>query len=225
MLNIYRQLSNGEKALVWIAAAALVVLVIGGLIEPGGTEAATISGALIAAAATLFGAWLSRWLRQTGEVRCEAAAVDSLPIGIVGPGEGKPSLPVSEDELDQPIHGISYSLDVELFNEKEVSTGLKNLVVAFLDEAGRTLISCPIYDRLDAAVDGGASRNEVDRVLLRPGEFVVLHLDTMLEIRPAQLEEDKEMIKRTRRAEFRGEFPDGKGFRHRIEFPASFEAS
>jgi len=146
-----------------------------------------------------------------------------LLVGPIGPAPGRPSLPVKADVLDQPIHGILYSLDIELFNEKEINTGLLNLSVVFLDESGSIVTSCPVMQRYDPAENGNAFQEPFERVPLRSGEFKVLHLDTILEVRHDHIEEDKEMISRYRAAEFHGRFPAGREFCCPIAFPASFE--
>lgn len=179
---IYRKLNRGEKALVWLALLMLATLVVAAAGRTGGSQSSTLLGALIAGVFALLGAWMSRWLRRSGAVRCRAVATNLLilPIGgdLVVPLEvERPGLPVSNEALEWVTHGIVYSLRVEFFNERDTNTGLRDLLVVFLDANGATVQeSAPVKSEEQTSMTDSHNGNLVDPILLRSGEFVDLAL-------------------------------------------------
>lgn len=223
---IYQKLNRGEKALVWLALLALVTFVAAAASRAGGSQASTLLGAVIAGAFTLLGAWMSRWLRRTGAVRCRATAVNSLilPLGgdLVVPLEvERPGLPVSNEALEHVTHGIVYSLRVEFFNERDTNTGLRDLLVVFLDAKGATVQeNSMLKSEEETPTTDSHNGSYVGPILLRSGEFVDLDLQTTLAADP---DGGTIGIQRCRGAELRGRFPDGRELRQHIDFPRSFD--
>lgn len=193
----------------------------------GDSGGSTLIGAVIAGAFTLLGAWLSRWLRRTGTVRCSATATDSLILGIGGdflvPLEvDKPGPPVSNEALEWVTHGIVYTLSLQFFNERDVNTGLRDLSVIFLDARGTMVQKSPLRKKTEALTGNTNGEELGDPLLLRSGEFVVLTCETTLATDP---DNGTTQIQRCWSAELRGAFPDGSALRQSIEFPHSSNES
>lgn len=208
----------------WLALAALVALAAVAVDRTGDSGVSTLIGAVIAGVFTLLGAWLSRWLRRTGTVRCTVTATDSLilPIGddLVVPLEvDKPGLPVSNEALEWITHGIVYTLSLQFFNERDVNTGLRDLSVVFLDARG-TMVQRSLLHKKTETLPGDTNSEEFrGPLLLRSGEFMDLTCETTLAVDP---DNGTTQIQRCRSAELRGAFPDGSTLRQSIEFPSSF---
>lgn len=150
------------------------------------------------------GAFLPKILARWGVVTCEAEVVHSVAIGMFGTfEEDKPILPITEDFL--PAADITFEIEVDLFNEKEIPTGLRDVSVYAVsgDESLR------LYTRkriVKASAEEPAPLPEPTRTVnLPPGEIVHLKLTTRF-TKEALVNED---IKKYENLEFRGKFPSG----------------
>lgn len=110
----------------------LTILV--GIVGVAGTVTGAIAGAL-----------LPRWVKRVGQIHCKATVADSVAVGVAGTIEDKPALPIDFDTLGAAAD-ITFWIDVEIFNEKETPTGLRDLAVVF--RGSGVEIRCPVYEKM-----------------------------------------------------------------------------
>lgn len=186
--------------------------------------AATIVGGVIAIVAAaigaILGAFLPRWAAKVGRLRCNATVSNSVAMGANGTIEENPSLPVNLEAVGS-VADVTFWINVDIFNEKDTPTGLRDLSVVFRGEDG-TSIQQPVYKKVvhysgEEARQHNRPPEQVSVVNLAPGEW--MHLELMSGFEPEVLEKERERIERCSYAEFQGKYPNGRIFRARIEFP------
>lgn len=186
------------------------------IIDEIGNLAAFVVGALV-------GALLPRYLARKGRIRCKSHVLDSVAVGVSGFIEEKPTLPINTDSFDSAAD-ITFFFDADLFNEKEIPTGLRSVAVAFSTRNGRE-IEQPVYKRkVHSSSDQFRSspHEELKTIELPPGRFVHLELLTGFGAKNLPDKDKREMIFQSEQASLVGEFPDGRKYRKHIHFPESF---
>src|SRR5919112_823404 len=109
-------------------------------VRPGlsGAEAA-LYGAIIAGAFTLLGVVVERVLRLTGFLHFEASEWETrftAARNVWGEFEE-----ISPDEAATSAQRVEFTFDVDLFNGKEVPTGLRDIKVELVRKEGESLTS------------------------------------------------------------------------------------
>lgn len=173
----------------------------------------TIAGAIL-------GAFLPKWAARAGRVRCVARVSNSVAVGAIGTITKKPGLPLDLDALGA-VMDVTYWMDVDIFNEKDTPTGLRDLSVAFRGKGG-ALIERPVYKKIvhysaEELKQNNRPPEKITVVNLPPGEWV--NLEVMSGFDPDSLTSKRDIIKCCTYADFRGKYPNGRTFRKRIEFP------
>jgi hypothetical protein len=110
-------------------------------VSPGlsGAEAA-LYGAIVAGAFTLLGVVVERVLRSTGFLRFEAS---EWKAKFASGGAWDHKELSSDDEAAASAERVEFSLAVDLFNGKEVPTGLRDIKVELIRKEGEPLTSRP----------------------------------------------------------------------------------
>jgi len=172
------------------------------------TLIASVVSAIAGIAGVLIGLFADRVLQRQGKVRCVMEPIEVLvfPEGVREPTTLR-SLPIPAELLPESVPERAYStevgrclLKVKLFNEKEVRTGLRDVVVAF---EGRSPMAKTMSDR---------SMGTLEVVNLPSREWV-----TFLLVGELELEEARNLTE-CDRAWLRGYFPDGSRFNERVPF-------
>lgn len=142
-------------------------------VSPGlsGAEAA-LYGAIIAGAFTLLGVVVERVLRSTGFLRSEVSewewrfvSGDSYDREVLSP----------DDEAATTAERVEFSFAVDLFNGREVPTGLRNIKVELIRKEGEPLTSRP-EDRQSGSRENRWRYSRVDVINLAPRQFVRMEL-------------------------------------------------
>lgn len=180
---------------------------------------------LVGVAGVLIGLFADRLLQRQGKVRCEMEPIEMHVIAGEDPISPLRRLPIPSDLLPEPAaagtgfysadSGVRCFLSVKLFNEKEVKTGLRDVVLAF--DASPPLEKV-MKDRSTwrtetiSGVNLGSRVDELEVVNLPSREWVTLSL--MVRILP----NEARMLTTCERAWLRGYFPDGSRFSARVPF-------
>jgi hypothetical protein len=139
---------------------------------------ATLYGAIIAGTFALLGVVIERLLRSTGRVRCEASLLFPLRLTGVEKEPGYPrDVPPHEADEAAGATGVSYHCAVDLFNGKEVPTGLRDIAVVFIDSSGKRFLDHP--DNPESARRTSAGTFIFDRLAilnLQPLQFKRLEM-------------------------------------------------
>ncbi len=144
---------------------------------------------IVGISGVLLGLFADRILQRFGKVRCEIEPLKLTPT------DG----------------GTRYSLNVKLFNEKEVKTGLRDVVIVF---DGKHHIERTMLDRTTwrDPTKNLQTMDQLEVVNLPSREWVTLSL------RFTNSMEDARKLAECDKAWFRGYFPDGRRFNERIPF-------
>lgn len=154
---------------------------------------ATLYGAIVAGTFTLLGVMIERLLRLAGRLRFECPD-PSLRVETSVPGLSKEWTEVEEG---MTVQGAQYTLAVDLFNGKEVPTGLRDMRVDLIRDDGERVTSRP-----RVPMEGTAQR-AVDVINILPRQFVHLELYGGMAGEAGEAIRDKKW----RRVEFVGELP------------------
>ncbi len=171
-------------------------------------------------AGVLIGLFADRLLQRQGKVRC---VMDPIELVVLYTREKTSahlrSLPIPAEllldpESDPPdVYGgprSRYYLNVKLFNEKEVKTGLRDLVIVF---DGKPPLERTMLDRSTwRATQQFKQMDTLEVVNLPSREWVALSLMDNLS------QEDTHKLTECDRVWLRGYFPDGTQFNKRVPF-------
>jgi hypothetical protein len=151
-----------------------------------------LGGGLIGGVFALLGVVVERLLRQTGRLRFECS--EPKLRAEVGPGLLKEWTEVDEG---MSVQGAHYILPVDLFNGKEVPTGLRDVRVDLIRDDGERVESRP-HEPLE-----GTAPRAVNVINIPPRQFV------HRELQGGMAGEAGEAIKlkKWRKLEFVGELP------------------
>jgi hypothetical protein len=139
-----------------------------------GAEAA-LYGALIAGAFTLLGVVVERVLRLVGFLRFEAYEWERKFTGALNNRNEYPE--VEPAQAAAAAERVDYRFSIDLFNGKEIPTGLRDIKVVLIREDGEPLTSQP-YDLASLRheeLTGRLAYDTVDVVNIPPRQFV--HID------------------------------------------------
>jgi hypothetical protein len=175
-----------------------------------------IIGAVIAGTLTLLGVVVERLVQRRGKVRCVMAPIE-LRIVATPTREDNVTvrtLPVPDGLLDEEYAeelrewgsgAIQCLVEAKLFNEKEVKTGIRDVVVVF---EGRDTVELKMHDRStwQPSQATGRQMDYLEDVNLPSREWI--HLSLLGEI---QLE-DARKLTRCDKAWLRGYYPDDRLF-------------
>jgi hypothetical protein len=171
----------------------------------------SIAGTLLGVVAGLFG---ERYVRRIGDLRCKVAGVE-----LVAENGGDPvslSLDAIVPEIVDAASFITCKFNVKLFNEKDVPTGLRDLMVIFHSKMGPDVEAQP-YDRAtwrsEGRVPGFVGIPTIDPVQvinLPAGVWVNIDMECSLD------GEDKDQLPWCDRIELRGFLPAGAAFEQEI---------
>ncbi len=133
---------------------------------------ATLYGAIIAGTFTLLGVMIERVLRLVGFLRFEASGWERrFTAARDGFGSFKETRP---DVAEMLAKRVEYRFAIDLFNGKEIPTGLRDIKVVLIREDGESLTSRP-YDLLSVHRDqsfGVMTKSSVDVINIPPRQFV-----------------------------------------------------
>jgi|SRR5215212_287660 len=146
-------------------------------VSPGlsGAEAA-LYGAIIAGVFTLLGVIVERLLRLTGFLRFEVYEWDrKFTEARNGYGDYKEVMP---EEASSLAEHVRYRLVIDLFNGKEVPTGLRDIKVALVRKDGEPLTNLPRDEqsRSHDSRTGVLRYSRVDVLNFAPRQFVRMEL-------------------------------------------------
>ena len=144
--------------------------------RPGlsGAEAA-LYGAIIAGAFTLLGVVVERVLRLVGFLRFEAYEWEKRFTGALNNRNEYPE--VEPAQAAASAERVDYRFSIDLFNGREIPTGLRDIKVVLIREDGEPLTSQP-YDLTSLRheeLTGRLAYDTVDVVNIPPRQFV--HID------------------------------------------------
>lgn len=164
---------------------------------------------LVGIVGVLVGLFADRMLQRTGKLRCEIGEFRLL--GEKSPGESVSlmGLPVPASVVEQ-VRSLDYSFNVKLFNEKDVSTGLRDVAVVFHLSDGRRMVRMSPDLNTQRNVEGGTVIDPLEVINLPSRQWVSLELF-------GTISADMELLTQAERAEFRGYFPTGRVFRRSID--------
>lgn len=175
---------------------------------------------LVGVAGVLIGLFADRMLQRQGKVRCEMDPIElhSTPGDEKGRSYTVYRLPVRADKLPDPhATGDSYgepevrcNINVRLFNEKEVKTGLRDVVLAF---DGSPPLEKILWDKTTWRPPPQLKQmDQLEVVNLPSREWVALSLTASIP------PEEAGVLAKCDRAWLRGYFPDGRKFDARVPF-------
>jgi hypothetical protein len=104
---------------------------------------ATLYGAIFAGTFALLGVVIERLLRLAGLLRFEASVERLLLTGHQDEGGYERNVPLEEADETTEAEGVAYTVAIDLFNGKEVPTGLRNVRVEMILDNGRSVESRP----------------------------------------------------------------------------------
>lgn len=148
-------------------------------VSPGlsGAEAALyggLGGGLIGGVLALLGVIVERVLRLTGFLRFEASEWEAKFVS----GDSWDREELSPDEAATSAERVEFSFAVDLFNGKEVPTGLRDIKVELVRKAGESLTSRP-EDRQSGSRESrhkAIRYSSVDVINLAPRQFLRMEL-------------------------------------------------
>jgi hypothetical protein len=178
-----------------------------------------VTGA-VGIAGVLLGLFMDRLIQRYGKVRC---VMDPIEIWVFpSEGLGEPtilrSLPIPAELLPESLSEREYSsevgrcfLKVTLFNEKEVRTGLQDVVVAFERKRPmeKTLLDKSTQRNTTQLLQ---TTDTLEAVNLPSREWITFSLVGDLEL------EEARKLTECDRAWLRGYFPGGRRFNKRVPF-------
>jgi hypothetical protein len=119
---------------------------------------------IVGIAGVLLGLFADRLLQRQGNVRCEIEPIELWVFSGDGSTHNPHSLPIRDDILrdegSEPYYsgedGTRYFANAKLFNEKEVKTGLRDVVVVFDGQhpLERTMLDRSTWRGPDGSMDG-----------------------------------------------------------------------
>jgi hypothetical protein len=176
---------------------------------------------LVGVAGVLLGLFADRMLQRQGKVRCE---MDPIELDISSGDEKGTTytvyrLPVRAEylpSLNPSLNraagspNVRCNINAKLFNEKEVRTGLRDVVLAF---DGDPPLEQSLLDRSTWRSSNHMTHmDELEVVNLPSREWVTLSLTAIIAPKEAQI------LAKCDRAWLRGYFPDGSRFDARVPF-------
>jgi hypothetical protein len=195
-------------------------------VSPGlsGAEAA-LYGAIIAGAFTMLGVVIGlvmdRVLQRLGKVRCHMEPIELLILATRGAEKTVRTLPLPEGMLDEEIaeRNSSYGdtaircfIEAKLFNNKEIKTGIRDVVVVF---EGRSTVELKVRDRSTWRPYPSTGQRQMDYLEdmnLPSREWVPLSLMGDIGL------EDSRKLTSCDKAWLRGYLPDDTRFNERVPF-------
>jgi len=153
----------------------------------------TIAGTLLG---VIVGALTERLVRVTGRLRFECSSSSLRPD--VGSAHGGPlSMDWTEVNKEMSVQGAQYIFAIDLFNGKEVPTGLRGVRVRLIRDDGECFESRPLVPLQRNAMQA------VEVINILPRQFAHLELHGNLPVEAAEAIRDKKWQK----VEFVGESP------------------
>ena len=174
-----------------------------------------IATGLVGVVGVLVGLFAERMLQRIGKLRCETG--EFRLSGEKAPAESVSlmGLPVPPSVIEE-VRFFNYSFNVKLFNEKDVSTGLRDIAVVFHLRDGRRMVREPHDQSTQCDVGGQIAMDPLEVVNLPSHEWVSLELF-------GTISADMELLVEAHRVEFRGYLPTGRVFKREItKFPYSW---
>jgi hypothetical protein len=130
---------------------------------------ATLYGALIGGTFALLGVVIERLMRLTGRVRFEASVERLLLTGVIDKDGYERNVSWKDADANTEASGVQYIFAIDLFNGKEVPTGLRDVRVELVrDDGGRLKSSRPS--------DIAADPRDVNVINIPPRQFKHMRL-------------------------------------------------
>jgi hypothetical protein len=126
---------------------------------------------LIAGSFALLGVVIERLLRLIGLLRFKASGWEQK---FRGNDETYGFAEVPIERVEKDATGVDYRCAIDLFNGKEVPTGLRDIMIVLVREDGDSLTSRP-YDLMSVGRDPSfdvLTRSDVDIINVPPRQFV-----------------------------------------------------
>jgi hypothetical protein len=180
-----------------------------------------VTGA-VGIAGVLLGLFADRVLQRQGKVRCVmepirlwiiATREEDLTVRMLPLPEGTLDEEVAEQNRSYGTEAIRCLIDAKLFNEKEVKTGIRDVVLGF--EGRSSTVELQMLDRSTwrpPTIRSSQTMDQLEVVNLPSREWVPLSLLGEIGL------EDARKLTSCDRAWLRGYFPDGRRFSERIPF-------
>jgi hypothetical protein len=165
---------------------------------------ATLYGAAIAGVFTLLGVLIERLLRLTGALWFEASELSLEFFGATDPWDAKGVAWELANETT-PAEEAEYRFAIDLFNGKEVPTGLRDIKVVLVRKGGEPLTSQPVDSTSARITDkfSGPTYSAVKVLNIPPHQFVRKELRGSFDKEAAETIRDGKW----RSIDFVGEFP------------------
>lgn len=133
---------------------------------------ATTATLLAGSFAALLGVVVERLLRLTGLLRFEASEPSLMLTGVLDK-EGLPrnvNWKVADETTE--ADGVEYRFAIDLFNGKEVPTGLRDVTVVFVHNDGHRQRSSPYDSETGRQVSGRLIADQLVVINVSPRQFV-----------------------------------------------------
>jgi len=115
---------------------------------------------------------IERLLRLAGRLRFEASEPSLVLTGVLDK-EGLPrNVSWKDAEETTEADGVYYRFAIDLFNGKEVPTGLRDVLVVFVHHGGRREPSPPYDSKTGRQVSGRLVADELEVINVSPRQFV-----------------------------------------------------
>lgn len=183
-------------------------------------------GGAIGIVGVVVGVLLQRWVGRVGRISGDAKVENSVAVASNGHMTERVSLPI-DHEVVRTASDITFWIEIDLFNERDAPTGLRELAVVFRGK-NNTAHKCPVFKHVVSysAEDDRRPHERVSVVNLPSGAWVHLELMTGVDLTGADAETQqlRAKIEQCTWMEFCGRFPSGKLYREPVRFPESFGA-
>jgi hypothetical protein len=148
-----------------------------------------------------WGKWFNKLLERKGVKRGRGGDRKSMAAAAVDA--------ISEAPARQGVPLVRCAIKAKMFNEKEVKTGLRDVVLAF--DGNPPLEKVP-KDRstLRTTAHSGVRMGDLEAVNLPSREWITLDLGAIIDAKEGQL------LATSKRAWLRGCYPDGRLFSERV---------